>query len=192
MSSSRRDFLAAFAAGGAGLLTTDWPGVREALAHSAAVRSGGVPAAFGTLTAAEAATVAAIAARIVPTTQTPGATEAGVVFFIDKALAGFAAPALPDLRAGLADLRKRTAARAPGTASFAARTRADQDALLVEIEETRFFGMMRGLVMMGMFSDPMYGGNRGQVGWKLIGFQSAMSHAPPFGYYDAEYAAGRD
>jgi hypothetical protein len=37
---------------------------------------------------------------------------------------------------------------------------------------------------------PIYGGNRGKVGWAHIGFDDRMSFEPPFGYYDAE--AGRN
>ena len=64
------------------------PGVREALAHAAAITSGAQPERFEVFTAAEAADIRAIAARIVPTTDTPGATEAGVVYFIDSGARG--------------------------------------------------------------------------------------------------------
>ena len=191
MSTTRRDFLAALAVTGVGVLTPGLPGVREALAHAAAVRAGVAPARFDVLTAAEAAAVAAMAARIVPTTDTPGATEAGVVYFIDNAFGGFAADGLPDFREGLADLAKRATARRAGTASFDALPVADQDAVLIEMEETPFFGWMRAFTMMGMFTDPKYGGNRDEAGWKLIGFENAMTHQPPFGYYDAQVAKGR-
>ncbi len=33
-----------------------------------------------------------------------------------------------------------------------------------------FFAMLRNHTIEGVFSDPMYGGNRDMVGWKLIGF----------------------
>jgi len=29
--------------------------------------------------------------------------------------------------------------------------------------------------MQGMFSDPIYGGNRNKAGWKLIGFPGAIA-----------------
>jgi gluconate 2-dehydrogenase gamma chain len=192
MASSRRDFLSAVAVMGAGVFATDLPGLREAIAHASAMRAGIVPVRFGVLTAAEAAEVTATAARIMPTTDTPGATEAGVVYFIDKAFEGFAADGLTPFRAGLADLAKRAGALRAGTARFSALAVADQDAILTQVEATPFFGMLRGLVMMGMFADPSYGGNRDQVGWKLIGFENRMSHSPPFGYYDAQAAGGRD
>jgi gluconate 2-dehydrogenase gamma chain len=37
-----------------------------------------------------------------------------------------------------------------------------------------FFQTVRGHVTEGMFCDPAYGGNRGMVGWKLIGFPGAQ------------------
>ena len=41
----------------------------------------------------------------------------------------------------------------------------------------------------GFLSDPKYGGNDGQVGWRHIGFTPAFAYQPPFGDYDAEVAA---
>ena len=60
-------------------------------------------AAFTTLSTDEAADFAAIAARLIPTTDTPGATEAGVIYFYDRAwgdeLSGFLSPARGFLQA---------------------------------------------------------------------------------------------
>jgi gluconate 2-dehydrogenase gamma chain len=39
-----------------------------------------------------------------------------------------------------------------------------------------FFGMLYQNVMEGMFSDPIYGGNRDKAGWKMIGFPGVMSN----------------
>jgi gluconate 2-dehydrogenase gamma chain len=33
-----------------------------------------------------------------------------------------------------------------------------------------FFGQLHALTMAGFFADPIYGGNRDKVGWKMIGF----------------------
>jgi len=38
-----------------------------------------------------------------------------------------------------------------------------------------FFGTVYQTVMEGMFSDPIYGGNRNKAGWKLIGFPGAIA-----------------
>jgi hypothetical protein len=39
-----------------------------------------------------------------------------------------------------------------------------------------------------MLSSPQYGGNYGGAGWKVMGFVDQHAFAPPFGYYDREYA----
>src|SRR5437868_632284 len=38
-----------------------------------------------------------------------------------------------------------------------------------------FFAMLYENVMEGMFSDPIYGGNRDKAGWKLIGFPGVIA-----------------
>ncbi len=54
------------------------------------------------LSAAEAADVEAVAAQIVPTDDSPGAREAGAVYFIDRALSTFFSQLAGDYRAQLA------------------------------------------------------------------------------------------
>jgi len=39
-----------------------------------------------------------------------------------------------------------------------------------------------------MFALPSYGGNRDGIGWTLLGFDDTHAYAPPFGYYDRDYA----
>jgi gluconate 2-dehydrogenase gamma chain len=71
-----------------------------------------------------------------------------------------------------------------GGGTFAALAAADQDALLKRLEAGQvelsggvdakgFFALMLQNVIEGYFSDPIYGGNRDMVGWKLIGFRGA-------------------
>ena len=41
-----------------------------------------------------------------------------------------------------------------------------------------FFDLLRTHVIAGFFADPVHGGNRDMIGWKLIGFPGAqMSYA---------------
>ncbi len=144
--------------------------------------------AFKVLGSDEAREFAAIAARIIPTDETPGATEAGVIYFIDNVLGTSRTEALAPMREGLASLQTATQSTY-GSASFSALTTEQQDALLVSIEETAFFGTMRYMTIAGMFSLPEYGGNRDYAGWKLIGFEHKHVWSPPFGFYDADYMA---
>lgn len=74
------------ATGGLGAFSRFSAGDREALGADAHRRVLDGRAATGTLTAAELATVAAIAECIIPRTDTPGASDAGVAAFIDLML----------------------------------------------------------------------------------------------------------
>ena len=46
--------------------------------------------------------------------------------------------------------------------------------------------------LAGTFTMSRYGGNRGEVGWDLLGFERRHHWQPPFGYYDAPYHAEGD
>jgi gluconate 2-dehydrogenase gamma chain len=43
-----------------------------------------------------------------------------------------------------------------------------------------FFEMLYGNAIEGYFADPLYGGNRNKVGWKLLGFPGAAAAYLPF------------
>ena len=75
---------------------------------------------FSVLSDDEATDFGAMAARIVPTDDTAGATEAGVIHFMDNVLGGVSASSLPAMREGLAKLRAAALA-AHGAASFRTR-----------------------------------------------------------------------
>lgn len=139
----------------------------------------------------EARELAAIAARIIPTTETPGATEAGVIYFMDRALDSFMASQLQFIRDGLAGFSAPIAAQYPGAERFSDLSNADQDGYLHTVEDTPFFGACRFATLMGMFGMSSYGGNQDNVGWKLVGLIPGQhAHQPPFGYYDAQYRDG--
>lgn len=137
---------------------------------------------FAVLNAADAADLAAIAARIMPTTDTPGASEAGVIYFFDRALGDEHKPGLPFILAGLAALNR-------GGRRFSDLSADEQDVLLTSIEDGDFFDDLWRLTMAGFFAMSSYGGNKDNIAWDLIGFEG--NHGAwqyPFGYYDAEYA----
>jgi gluconate 2-dehydrogenase gamma chain len=180
---SRREFLVT---SGWLALQLPWLGALAACAREDA-RDG---APFRTLTAAEARTMRAFAARILPSDDgTPGAEEADAVRFVDRALGTpYFAAALPLVRAGLADLDAR--ARRHGTADgFAALDPARQVTVMRRVERTPFFETARTLVVTGTFADPVHGGNRDGAGWTLIGMEHRPTFQPPFGWYDAQPAA---
>jgi hypothetical protein len=146
------------------------------------------PKPFRTLTAAEGAVLRAVAARILPSgDDLPGAEEAGAVWFMDLVLGEHLPALLPPVRSGVEDLERRA-----GASGFASLQPERQDALLREVEQTPFFGLARTLTLAGVFADARYGGNRGDSGTRLLQIEPhSAGHAPPFGWYDAQYAADR-
>ena len=185
---SRRSLLHALAAAVATMaLPVGWADVAEAVQHAHAAPVGGGHSNFSFLTPSEAADVEAIAAQIVPTDDTPGAREAGVVGFIDRALSTFWPQLAGGYRVQLKAFQAAVRERHPSAASFATLTSEQQIVLLRLNDQTPFFNTTRVLTLLGMFSLPAYGGNREGVGWKLIGFEDAHVFQPPFGYYDRDY-----
>lgn len=150
---------------------------------------------FTTLSETEAGDLEAVASCIVPTTDTPGAREAGVIHFFDNVLGGMRADMLDDVRSGLSQLNERVRKAHPEMSaagveiSFAAIDVTSQIALLTETEEAdpHFFESVRLLTMAGLFAHPNLGGNRDKIGWDLIGFEDRHVWQPPFGYYDEEW-----
>jgi Gluconate 2-dehydrogenase subunit 3 len=90
-------------------------------------------------------------------------------------------------QAELADVDAITAQIIPTDETFAALSNGQQIEFLTQVERTPFFERIRLLTLVGMFALPKYGGNRDNVGWKLIGFQDQHVFTPPFGYYDRDY-----
>jgi len=132
----------------------------------------------------DAATVAAFAERLMPGTPgKPGATEAGVLNYIDLALAGAYADQQDFYRRGLAELEAHC--RVAHGKPFAQLAAAQQDDVIAALEQDRpnnftwpsaqaFFATLRTHTMEGMFADPVYGGNKDFSGWRLVGFPGAQ------------------
>ncbi|HEV8040526.1 MAG TPA: gluconate 2-dehydrogenase subunit 3 family protein [Bryobacteraceae bacterium] len=131
---------------------------------------------------ADAAEIQAIAAQIIPDDDTPGAGTAGVIWFIDRSLAGYDQDKQELYKRGLAETQAKRAELFPGSTSIAGLSNEQQTALLKAIEKTEFFQQMRLHTILGFFGQP--------VGLKLLGVQHEMHYEPPFGYYDAEVARG--
>lgn len=186
---SRRGFLAGSSAiAGGALLRAGVPAVAALSASACTARD--EEAAFKVLTGAEARELEAIAARILPTTDTPGAREAGVIWFIDLAFDSIMQGSLDFARAGLQDFQSGVADSVPGASRFSELDEQTQDEYLASRENSPFFGLMHFLTIAGFFGMSSYGGNRDNVGWELLGFDPRHVWEPPFGHYDAEYANG--
>jgi gluconate 2-dehydrogenase gamma chain len=136
-------------------------------------------APYATLTAAEAATLEALVARLIPNDANgPGAFEAGAARYIDRALGDALAAQRSAYSASLAALESYARSQAGG--SFAALPPARQDELIDDLEQGRapgfapsssaFFELVLGHTLEGTFGDPHYGGNQDFIGWELIGY----------------------
>src|SRR5271169_5785402 len=137
--------------------------------------------AFRFFTPQQAADYEAFASQIIPTDDSPGAKEANVVRFVDFALSEIEPQNKQDFSKALQALNAQAKKTAPQAASLAALTPAQQVEAMKAIEKTGEFGMLRGYVLVGFFGDPSDGGNKDQIGWKLIGFEDHFYYAPPFG-----------
>jgi gluconate 2-dehydrogenase gamma chain len=124
------------------------------------------------LTPAEAETLRAMVARIIPADENgPGALEARADRFIDRALAGALKSQREAYSAGLAAVNAQ--ALAGKGAAFAKLSSDDQDTILTAMQSTPFFNLVRNHTIQGTFSDPFYGGNENFTGWSLIGYPGA-------------------
>jgi hypothetical protein len=117
------------------------------------------------------AVLLAIAERLIPADEHgPGAGEANVVEYIERALAGDYRAHEPAYAAGLALVGER-AVEHHGR-RFDELGPEQQDAVLtsLEAEESPFFELVLRHVKEGMFGDPAWGGNAGYAGWRLLGY----------------------
>ena len=140
------------------------------------------------LLAAEADILDAVVARLIPTDANGGgAREAGATRYIDRALGGALASARESYRTGLAALDQY--ARTSRGKPFRELGAADQDTLLIEVEDGRatgfsggsapFFALVRAHTIQGTFCDPFYGGNANFTGWDLIGYPGVRTIVTP-------------
>ena len=191
---SRRELLKAAGAAAAGAAaparaSAEKPAIVERLDGG---QQAAAPAPLESLTADEAELLTAIVARLIPSDANgPGAVEAGAVTYIYRALAGPLAASREAYRRGLVAL-ERYARRSRG-GPFRSLSAVDQDSLLIDVEtgsatgsgagfdgnSATFFAMVRAHTWQGTFGDPYYGGNRGYVGWDLIGYPGVRTAVTP-------------
>ena len=148
----------------------------------------------------DSATVTAFAERLMPGAQgKPGATDAGVLSYIDLALAGAYADQREFYRHGLAQLDAYC--RKAYNEAFAKLTPARQDEVIGALEQGKaegftwpsapaFFNTLRTHTIEGMFADPVYGGNKDFAGWRLVGFPGAHPGFSPADMQSRDAFAG--
>ena len=137
----------------------------------------------------DAATIAAFTERLMPSApDKPGASDAGVLNYIDLALSGAYADLQDFYRRGLAQLDAYCHKTHNG--SFQKLSATQQDEVIATLEEGKatgfawpsakeFFTTVYTHTMEGMFADPVYGGNKDFAGWRLVGFPGAQAMFTP-------------
>lgn len=183
---SRRDLLrrasvagaAAVAAPASALVAT--PAVAEAAVQAGAGATAPTRReALEHLTATETDLLDAVLDRLIPSDEHgPGAREARVIHYIDRALGGALASSRQAYAAGLASLDRY--AQSSRSRGFLALSNPERDAVLGEVEagtatgfaagSRPFFAMVLAHTRQGMFGDPYYGGNANFAGWDLLGY----------------------
>jgi gluconate 2-dehydrogenase gamma chain len=187
---SRRLFLIdTFAGLGAGWLGGHLPEVLAAQQHAHQASQSQAPSKLEVFTPEQAAEVEAIASQIIPSDETPGAREARAIYFIDRALATFAADDRASFVEGLKQLDRKSSKRFGKAKRFSDLNSEQQTELLKDIEKTPFFELARTMTILGTFSNPEYGGNYDKIGWKLLGFEDQFFFKSPYGFYDIGYKA---
>lgn len=161
---------------------------------------GAAKATLRFFTEQEAKIIVAACERIFPADESgPGATQANVMVYIDRQLAGpygvdkYRYTQRPFVESipehgyqGEANPRQvyRAGIETLG-ADFASLDSAEQDQRLHGQEGTYFFELLRQHTIEGMFCDPMHGGNAGLIGWQLIGYPGPqMSFRAQIGQYN--------
>jgi gluconate 2-dehydrogenase gamma chain len=151
---SRRQFVAAGAAGGAALAigcSVATPGNREFLSDD------------------EARTLGTICDQIVPADTFPSATEVGVLDYIDRQLVRHYRRHQDKYREGLkqadAESRSRFGQALP-EASVAQQLEIVSD---LEVQHHEFFELVRNHTMEGYYGTPRHGGNRDAASWRMLG-----------------------
>jgi len=128
----------------------------------------------------EGQTADAICERLIPADQDPGASETGVVNYLDLQLMGPYKRFRASYRQGLKGVNQTSIER--HGRRFAELSAEKQDAILKDLEQggasgkawkeissKDFFALILGHTMQGYYGDPRHGGNRGRASWKMVG-----------------------
>jgi Gluconate 2-dehydrogenase subunit 3 len=125
-------------------------------------------------------TMEALANRIVPADDYPGAVQAGAVEFIEALLQTDLANMQPIFLHGIEMLNRESIA-ADGQ-DFHLLSADRQDALITnllskksqdnwKVSPAQFINLVICVVSEGYYADPENGGNRDAISWKMIGFE---------------------
>lgn len=138
------------------------------------------PSPYRFFTDEEAALLIEICEQLIPGDDTPGATEAGAIFYIDRQLGGVFKRHRATYRQGLASFHQ-TCLQVHGQ-PFPALPAEQKIALLRAIEAGRapkelwaqpspqaFFNLVLAHTMQSFYGSPRHGGNRGYASYRMLG-----------------------
>jgi gluconate 2-dehydrogenase gamma chain len=121
------------------------------------------------LTDDQARTLSAICDQIIPADDFPGASQAGVLIYIDKQLARHYRRHQDAYGDGLAQAdvmsRRRFGCALPDATSDGQH----EIAVWLEQQNRGFFELVRRHTMEGYYGNPRHGGNRDAVSWRMLG-----------------------
>jgi len=103
-----------------------------------------------------ARTLVALAAEIIPSDDGPGATEAGALYFIDRALATFDSDKRELYRSGLKEVGAAISRLSPGSADVEGLSREQRREVIRAVQSTEFFAVLREHVVLGFLGDLEY------------------------------------
>jgi len=117
----------------------------------------------------EAATVDAICECLIPADRDPGASQAGVVNYIDLQLTRPFKRYQKAYRQGIAAVD--TVSRSQFSQPFVALSADRQVDVLKSVEKNSrgFFDLILNHTRQGFYGDPRHGGNRNMASWKMLG-----------------------
>jgi gluconate 2-dehydrogenase gamma chain len=140
----------------------------------------GVESPWFFFTQTEAEAIIAIAEQIIPADKDPGATEAGVINFIDRQLAGFYSNFQETYRKGLAAFQHYCLEK--HTQLFEKMEWEKQTEVLDLMEKnsiegdywkenpsSMLFSLLQDHTMQGFYGSPRHGGNKNYASYKMIG-----------------------
>lgn len=138
-----------------------------------------------TFTQRELVTIKALMSRLIPADgKAGGAVEACAYIYLDRALGTYHARYVDTYRSGLQELDRL--AQQEQSTGFAKLPPAKMDELITHMEKgelvsgkfpdggVAFFNLLRKHTLEGFLSDPMYGGNKDFVGWRVIGYNGVQ------------------
>ena len=140
------------------------------------------PRAYRFFSQEEARTVIAICEQIIPADEDPGATDAGVIHFIDKQLVSYYAGDQEMYRNGIATLNH--SCMTLHKKRFESLPFSEQEAFLKQLQrgkidkktwgdipQIKFFNMLVNHTMQGFYGSPVHGGNKDYVSYSMLDFE---------------------